>query len=67
MRPRIKHIEIKYYFFRDFVEQCKINIFKIDTKQQIADLLTKTLPRDNFRKLKLLLAIRQNELQLARK
>ena len=66
MRPRTKHIAIKYHFFRDFVEQCKINIFKIDTKNQIADILTKALPRDDFRKLKLLLAIKQNEPQLVR-
>ena len=41
MRPRTKHINIKYYHFRDFVEKGEISIHKIATKDQPSDILTK--------------------------
>lgn len=41
MYPRTRHIAIKYHFFKDFVEQSKLNIFKIDVKKKISDILTK--------------------------
>ena len=48
MRPRTKHINIKYHHFRDYVEQGKIKIEKVDTKEQLADLGTKPLTRKPF-------------------
>ena len=41
MRPRTKHINVKYHHFRDYVENEDISINKIDTADQPADFLTK--------------------------
>ncbi len=48
LRPRTKHINIKYHHFREFVKDGKIELFKIDTDEQEADLLTKGLPESTF-------------------
>ena len=55
LRPRTKHINIKYHHFREHVSQGKIRIEKIDTKDQLADLGTKPLTAKPFRKLQKLL------------
>jgi len=41
MRPRTKHINIKYHHFRDFVDRSEISINAINTKDQPANMLTK--------------------------
>jgi len=43
MRPRTKHINIKYHHFRDYVERGEVTVHPIDTKEQPADMLTKPL------------------------
>jgi hypothetical protein len=49
MNPRTKHIAIKYHHFREKVGTEKgIEIVKIDTKEQIADGLTKGLAREQY-------------------
>ena len=45
MRPRTKHINIKYHHFRPHVNRREILIEKIDTKEQLADLGTKPLSK----------------------
>ena len=55
MTPRSKHYGIKYHWFREFVKSDKIELVKIDTKIQLADVLTKSLPRDRFQQLRKLL------------
>lgn len=45
MTPRSKHIAVKYHFFRDHVTKGNIRIYKIDTKEQQADIFTKGLVR----------------------
>jgi Reverse transcriptase (RNA-dependent DNA polymerase) len=50
LRPRTKHINLKYHHFRDAVEKGDISIHKIDTNDQMADILTKALPLELFRK-----------------
>ncbi len=42
-RPRTKHIAIKYHHFREHVQNGKVTIEHIDTKDQIADQFTKGL------------------------
>ena len=44
LRPRTKHIAVKYHHFRDHVQQGDIMIKPISTNDQIADLFTKPLP-----------------------
>ena len=38
---RTKHIDIKYHYIRELVENNKIRILYINTKEQLADPLTK--------------------------
>ena len=52
MRPRTKHIGLKYHHFRSKVKEGLISIRYIHTKDQIADLLTKALPEPQFLKLR---------------
>ena len=51
MTPRSKHYSIKYHWFREFVTRENISLNKIDTKLQLADILTKSLPKEQFSKL----------------
>jgi len=44
IRPRTKHINVKYHHFRDYVDQGEISINAIDSKDQPADMLTKPNP-----------------------
>ena len=52
MRPRTKHIALKYHHFRGHVRQKLISIHYIDTKYQVADMFTKPLATDQFNHLK---------------
>ena len=52
MRPRTKHINIKYHHFREYVRLGLIKIFPITTDNQIADIFTKPLPQNLFLKLR---------------
>jgi hypothetical protein len=55
MRPRSKHIAIKYHHFRSHVANGNIKIKWIDTKHQLADIFTKPLAEPLFASLRLLL------------
>jgi hypothetical protein len=50
MRPRTKHLKIKYHFFCQFVEKGILQILHIAGEQQIADVLTKPLEEASFTK-----------------
>mgnify|MGYP005702975783 FL=1 len=52
MRPRTKHIALKYHHFREHVRQKLVSIHYIDTKFQVADMFTKPLATDQFNHLK---------------
>lgn len=43
MRPRTKHLNIKYHHFREAVEDGTVSIHSIGTADQQADILTKPL------------------------
>lgn len=45
---RTKHIDIQYHFIREKFKNGEIDISYISTAQQIADIMTKPLPRDKF-------------------
>src|SRR5450755_1179102 len=48
LHPRTKHIDIRYHFLREHVIAGNINLDKISGSDQIADGLTKALPREAF-------------------
>jgi hypothetical protein len=52
MRPRTKHINLKYHHFREHVRLGKIFIYPISTHDQLADIFTKPLPQNTFIKLR---------------
>jgi hypothetical protein len=43
-----KHIEIKYYFIRDKVQEGEVKLHYISTNEQVADILTKPLSMIKF-------------------
>ena len=50
MRPRTKHLNIKYHHFRSFVQDGSISVHHVGTEQQTADIFTKPLNQDLFQK-----------------
>jgi hypothetical protein len=55
MRPRTKHIALKYHHFREQVKKKLVTVHYIDTKEQVADIFTKALPDSQFLYLRKLL------------
>jgi hypothetical protein len=55
LRPRTKHIGLKYRHFRSHVARGDIKILWIDTKNQLASIFTKPLPTASFEYLRHLL------------
>lgn len=49
---RTKHIAIKYHFVREQVSNGTVNLKYCQTKEMIADILTKGLSRDQFERLR---------------
>ena len=45
MNARTKHIAIKYHHFREAVKKKILQIKRVDTKEQLADILTKPVDR----------------------
>ena len=52
LRPRTKHIGLKYHHFRSKVKEGLISLQYINTENQIADIFTKALPEPQFTKLR---------------
>lgn len=48
MTPRTKHYAIKYHFFATHVEKEEIKLYKISSKEQRADIMTKGLVMTTF-------------------
>ena len=44
-RPRTKHIAVKYHHFRSAVKNGILKVTRVDTKDQLADIFTKALPK----------------------
>ena len=45
---KTKHIEVKYHFIRDVLDSKNIELVKVHTNNNPADLLTKGLPAERF-------------------
>jgi phosphoribosyl-AMP cyclohydrolase len=45
---KTKHIDVQYHFFRDMVEEKKVLLVKVDTLENVADSLTKSVSTEKF-------------------
>ncbi|GJW84704.1 hypothetical protein Tco_0157849 [Tanacetum coccineum] len=45
---RTKHINIRYHFIKEHVEHGTIELYFVGTEYQLADLFTKSLPKERF-------------------
>jgi hypothetical protein len=52
LHDRSKHIDVKFHFLRDCVDGGQLVIEFVDTKRQLADILTKSLGRLRFQELR---------------
>jgi transposase InsO family protein len=48
MRPRTRHINVKYHHFREAVAKGRVTLQHVASKDQLGDALTKNLARDLF-------------------
>ena len=55
IRPRTKHIALKYHHFWSFIRDKTISIRYVKTKMQIADIFTKALNEEQFAVLRAML------------
>ncbi len=56
---RAKHIDLKYHFVRDQMSEGTVKLEYCPSKEMIADMLTKGLPKDQFVKLRQLAGLEQ--------
>jgi len=52
-----KHIEVHYHFVHECIEEDIIDIVKIELENNIADILTKSLRRNNLEKFEIMLKL----------
>jgi hypothetical protein len=45
---KTKHIDVQYHFVRDMVEEKKVLLVKVDTLENVADSLTKSVSTEKF-------------------
>ncbi|GJY61963.1 retrovirus-related pol polyprotein from transposon TNT 1-94 [Tanacetum coccineum] len=45
---RAKHIDVRYHFIKEQVENGIVELYFVRTEYQLADIFTKTLPRERF-------------------
>jgi len=45
---RSKHIDVRYHFIRECIEENRVIVESTGTKDQLADILTKALGREQF-------------------
>ena len=50
---RVKHRHIRHHFLKDNVENKKMSVKHVNTNEQIADIMTKPLPREQHEKMRL--------------
>ena len=49
---RVKHIHIQHHFLKDNVEHKNIIVKHVSTNEQVADIMTKPLPREQYEKMR---------------
>ena len=58
---RSKHIDIQHHFIKELVELKKVRISYVKTTEQVADILTKGLPKPSHRKFTEMMGIQEIE------
>ncbi len=58
---KTKHINVAYHVVRGFVESRQIIVERVDTKDNLADTLTKPLPPTDFKKFRALIGVQTLE------
>ena len=48
MHTKTKHIAIKYHFLRELVQDKKVRLEYVNTKEQTANIFTNSLPKDDL-------------------
>ena len=51
LHSRTKHIDIRYHFIRDHIEKGNVEILFISTDKQLAEIFTKPLDDNTFKRL----------------
>ena len=60
---RTKHIDIRYHFIREKIEENEVDICYTSTDEMYADFLTKNLPRPKFERGVLAIKLLQDDHQ----
>ena len=53
----MKHMEIDYHFIRDQVQSGALRVTHVSSADQLADALTKPLPRSRFQELRVKIGV----------
>ncbi len=54
---RSKHIDVRFHFLRDLVKEGVVHLIYCNTQDQIADIVTKPLKLEDFKKLRSMLGV----------
>ena len=57
-RKRSKHIDIKHFYIRELITNCKLTLHHVDTDNNVSDAMTKSLGKTKFLNFRDLLKIR---------
>ncbi|MCP6497923.1 hypothetical protein NL476_28605, partial [Klebsiella pneumoniae] len=52
-----KHIEVQYHYINECYEKGIIDVIKVDSNENVADILTKSLSRAKFEKFREMLKL----------
>lgn len=61
MHRRTKHIDVRYHYLRDLVNEGAMKLVFCGTNDQVADIMTKPMKLDQFMKLRDMLGVRRLE------